>query len=195
MTTYDTATLSQPVVPALLELYEFDFADIPGLTGILRLYNHFNEANSLGAVAWSGGSTYWYPWAISAANYEASTQGTVPEVDLSVGNIGNLPGVGMTWSQLCLDYDDLVGASVTRYLVFQSDIRIIGRENQPDGTATSSFEPDEFRIVQKRSETRAAIQFALAPAYELPSVRLPLRQVLRSDFPGVDRFQFRGGSV
>ena len=56
----------------------------------------------------------------------------------------------------------------------------------PDPTATF---PDEiYYIDRKITETRDIIQFELAASFDLQGVRLPKRQVLPADFPGVGTF-------
>lgn len=56
----------------------------------------------------------------------------------------------------------------------------------PDPTAT--FPNEVYYIDRKVTETRDIIQFELAASFDLQGVRLPKRQVLPADFPGVGTF-------
>ncbi len=56
----------------------------------------------------------------------------------------------------------------------------------PDPTAT--FPNEVYFIDRKIMETRDMIQFELAASFDLQGVRLPKRQVLPADFPGVGSF-------
>ena len=56
----------------------------------------------------------------------------------------------------------------------------------PDPTAT--FPNEVYYIDRKITETRDIIQFELAASFDLNGVRLPKRQVLPADFPGIGTF-------
>ena len=56
----------------------------------------------------------------------------------------------------------------------------------PDPTAT--FDEQIFIIDRKSTENRDIIEFELAASFDLQGVRLPKRQVLPADFPGVGTF-------
>ena len=56
----------------------------------------------------------------------------------------------------------------------------------PDPTAT--FDEQIFLIDRKSSENRAVVEFELAASSDVHGVRLPKRQVLPDDFPGIGTF-------
>ena len=56
----------------------------------------------------------------------------------------------------------------------------------PDPTAT--FDEQVFSIDRKIAENRNGIEFELGAGFDLDGVRLPKRQVLPDDFPGVGSF-------
>ena len=56
----------------------------------------------------------------------------------------------------------------------------------PDPTAT--FDEQIFIIDRKSTENRDIIEFELAATYDIAGVRLPKRQVLPTDFPGIGTF-------
>ena len=56
----------------------------------------------------------------------------------------------------------------------------------PDPTAT--FDEQIFIIDRKSTENRDIVEFELAATYDIQGVRLPKRQVLPADFPGIGTF-------
>ena len=62
----------------------------------------------------------------------------------------------------------------------------INPHGTPDSTAT--FPNEVYYIDRKSTETRDIIEFELAASFDLQGVRLPKRQVLPADFPGVGSF-------
>ena len=56
----------------------------------------------------------------------------------------------------------------------------------PDPTAT--FATQIFFIDRKVAENRNGVEFELSASFDLDGVRLPKRQVLPQDFPGVGSF-------
>ena len=56
----------------------------------------------------------------------------------------------------------------------------------PDPTAT--FDEQIFIIDRKSTENRDVVEFELAATYDIQGVRLPKRQVLPADFPGIGTF-------
>ena len=56
----------------------------------------------------------------------------------------------------------------------------------PDPTAT--FDEQIFLIDRKSAENRAVVEFELAASSDVHGVRLPKRQVLPDDFPGIGTF-------
>ena len=60
----------------------------------------------------------------------------------------------------------------------------------PFGTRdpTATFDEQIFIIDRKSTENRDIIEFELAATYDIDGVRLPKRQVLPADFPGIGTF-------
>ena len=63
---------------------------------------------------------------------------------------------------------------------------VINPFGTPDHTAT--FSTQVFSIDRKVAENRNGIEFELSANFDLDGVRLPKRQVLPADFPGVGSF-------
>ena len=76
--------------------------------------------------------------------------------------------------------------------IVQEDGDVIKEESvdNPHGTPdpTATFPNEVFFIDRKSSENRNMVQFELAASFDLDGVRLPKRQVLPEDFPGIGTF-------
>ena len=76
--------------------------------------------------------------------------------------------------------------------LLQENDSLVSQESSdnPHGTpdATATFPNEVYYIDRKVTETRDIIQFELAASFDLNGVRLPKRQVLPADFPGVGSF-------
>ena len=76
--------------------------------------------------------------------------------------------------------------------ILQEDDSLISQESSdnPHGTpdATATFPNEVYYIDRKVTENRDIIEFELAASFDLQGVRLPKRQVLPADFPGVGTF-------
>lgn len=157
----------------LVTLYELDLTALGG--GYERFHNH-ND----GIIIWQGDS--YYPWAITASDFERTGDGQQPNPTLEVGNIGvdddGYPITGVI-TALCLEYQDMVGATLTRKRTFA---KYLDSENFKDGNPTadsSEHMPDEkWLISQKDAETPESISFVLTTPLSFEGVQLPRRQII-----------------
>ena len=87
--------------------------------------------------------------------------------------------------------DILVEGSTSDFIV-QEDGYVIDQEEgtNPYGTpdASATFPSEIYYISRKARENREMVEFELAASFDLDGVRLPKRQVLPADFPGVGSF-------
>ena len=76
--------------------------------------------------------------------------------------------------------------------ILQENDSLISQESSdnPHGTPdpTATFPDEVYYIDRKSTENRDIIEFELAASFDLNGVRLPKRQVLPADFPGVGTF-------
>ena len=76
--------------------------------------------------------------------------------------------------------------------ILEEDGSLISQESSdnPHGTPdpTATFPNEVYFIDRKTMETRDVVQFELTASFDLQGVRLPKRQVLPADFPGVGSF-------
>ena len=87
--------------------------------------------------------------------------------------------------------DLLLEGSTTDFLVQEDDALIDQEEGtNPYGTPSGSTEfPREIYFIdRKKVENREMVVFELAASFDLDGVRLPKRQVLPLDFPGIGTF-------
>ena len=87
--------------------------------------------------------------------------------------------------------DILVEGSTSDFIV-QEDGYVIDQEEgtNPYGTpdASATFPSEIYYISRKARENREMVEFELAASFDLDGVRLPKRQVLPADFPGIGSF-------
>jgi len=134
----------------------------------------------------------------------------LPRPNLTISNIlGTFTTILLTLPQ------GLEGAKVTRIRTLEryiDDINFLGGQilletgsnllqendslineesgNNPHGTPDSSatFPNEIYYVDRKTTENRNIIQFELSASFDLNGVRLPKRQVLPGDFPGIGTF-------
>ena len=85
----------------------------------------------------------------------------------------------------------LEGAKVTRRrtLLRYLDAANFPNNNSPYTPDTSALFPDEIYVIDRKSvETRGLVEFELAAKIDVMGVRLPKRQVLPDEFPGIGSF-------
>tara|TARA_R100000781_G_scaffold110567_1_gene76119 strand:- start:609 stop:1238 length:630 start_codon:yes stop_codon:yes gene_type:complete len=89
------------------------------------------------------------------------------------------------------DGGDIVQEYDTAYYIVQEDGDLINQEegDNPHGTPDSTATWTEvYYVDRKAAENREVVSFELAASFDLDGVRLPKRQVLPADFPGVGSF-------
>ena len=79
--------------------------------------------------------------------------------------------------------NDLLNAKVTR---IRTAAMFLDNESTSNPNATSRNEI--YFVVRKSTENRELVEFELAQAWDLPNVKLPKRQVLPRQFPGIGAF-------
>lgn len=151
---------------------------IPGL-GTYRFCGSVNEFG--GDVVWQG--NVYTRWAYSAAGWDKTATGTIPRPAITLAN----PEGAI--SSLCMAFDDLAGAIVTRKRTL---LKYLDAANFIDGNASanpnSHFPDEEFIVDRKSSEDLSTVTFELTSPWDLPGVMLPGRIALARTC----LFQYRG---
>lgn len=163
---------------AIVELFEVDLTPFGG--SLLRFHAGTNELRQ--NVVWKGNAYTAFP--VQASGFEFSGQGQAPRPRLVVANV-----VGSI-TALVLQYDDIVGARVTRIRTlakYLDAVNFPGGVN-PSADPTAEFPRDVFNVDRKASETNELVEFELSPAMDLAGVSLPRRQVIQNICP----WRYRG---
>lgn len=193
---------------AIIELFELDASSFGA--GITRFHAGTNGLRQ--NIVWAGNTYTAYP--VQASGFEWSGQGSLPRPRLTVANVTG------AISLLVIQYDDLLGAKVTRRRTLA---KYLDRANFPDATtfttasldldfttqtyqvfdanptsdATAAFADDVYYIDRKTLETRDTVEFELSAAFDVAGVQLPRRQIIQNVCPWVYRgaeCSYTGGS-
>lgn len=118
-------------------------------------------------LEWRGNS--YLPMPVTAEGFELSSSGQFPRPKLTVSNV-----LGTLKSEM-LQYNNLIGATVTRWRTFAKHLDT-GSDPDPD----VYFPVDIFKIDRKSNDTTMEIEFELASAIDQQGLLLPRRQILRN---------------
>jgi lambda family phage minor tail protein L len=149
-------------VDALVTLFQLDATAL----GDEAVRYFTSSAWSTDAIMFDG-NTY-TPIDVEATGFEWSGQGAPPQPKLRIANTN--PVI----SALVRDFDDLVGAEVTRIRTFW---QFLDAGDTPDPTMT--FPLDLFRIERKVAHNKVFVEFELAAQYDQEGQFLPGRPILK----------------
>ena len=154
-------------------------------------YLRFHGYKDTGSIWWQGNE--YSPWPIEATGFEITgAQQPVPTV-----SVGNLDG---SIAALCLFFDDLVGAVVTRRRTLT---RYLDAVNFPGGINAEadpgeSFPAEIWFVERKQAETPQFVTFELATPLAFQNKQLPGRQIVANHCPWTYRSaecSYAGGPV
>ena len=199
--------LQKPNVDNIIELFQLELNT--KMHGISQTYYFHNGVSSNNDVNLIFNNIEYVRMPIEASGFEYNGK-QLPRPTLKISNIlGTITTILLTLPQ------GLEGAKVTRIRTLR---QFIDNENfkggeilledgsnilQEDGTAinlesginpfgtpdpTATFPDEVFFIDRKAAENRAIVEFELAASFDLQGVRLPKRQILPQDFPGIGSF-------
>lgn len=169
----DRIQLSKLKHDAVIELYKIDLAPA-GYPNVFYFTPVFDN-NPLG-IAWNG--QYYIPTDMIGSGWEYNGQGVLPTPTIKIVNIFG------TISALCKQFDDLLGAEVTRYRVFKADLGLSRNEPITD--------PDIWYVERKVSEDSLQVNFELASILDLRGVRLPSRPMVANSCSWLSIGGFKG---
>ena len=199
--------LQKPNVDNIIELFQLELNT--KMHGISQTYYFHNGVSSNNDVNLIFNDIEYARLPIEASGFEYNGK-QLPRPTLKISNIlGTITTILLTLPQ------GLEGAKVTRIrtlrrfiddanfeggdilledgsFLLQEDSSVTDLESgaNPFGTAdpTALFPLEVFFIDRKASENRSVVEFELAASFDLQGVRLPKRQILPQDFPGVGSF-------
>jgi lambda-like phage minor tail protein L len=152
-----------------VELFELDATGIGG--GVVR-FQYITGSD--GPVMWQA-EEYSY-WPIETEGF-ARTSEQQPTPKLRVGNLDG------SISLLCLIYDDMVGAVLTRHRTFARYL-----DGAADADPMMFFTPEIWYIERKSSETAEFVEFELVSALDFGDAYLPSGQIIANQCP----YSYRG---
>jgi len=161
----------------------------------IRFHNNTKDTTDQDSIEWNGNTYYRMPIEATGFKYDPKQ---LPRPSLTISNlaiialnIGNMSNVLAAVNSETFA-NDLVGATLKRRRTlaeFLPNSNFTGNSN-PYGTPDGSqeFPVEEFEIARKSVETRNIVSFELAAAIDNFNVKLPKRQFLPGEFPGVGDF-------
>jgi len=172
----NVSELIQQLSPGtIVELFEIDLRPITKTNLPSDFYYFHQGLNELSSdVVWQG-KTY-ARFNIKVEGYELTSKGTLPRPTMEVSNVTG----GIT--ALVYDYDDLVGAKVTRrraFLRHLDAVNFAGGVN-PEADPNQHLPDDIFYVERKINENFQSCSFELVSAMDLESVKLPSRIVIQN---------------
>tara|TARA_B100000902_G_scaffold184053_1_gene176642 strand:- start:43 stop:687 length:645 start_codon:yes stop_codon:yes gene_type:complete len=190
-------TLQDADAKTVVELFDFELNNAQH--GATTVYRFTNTKNELGNnIVWQGNTYTAIP--LKADGYEATGKGSLPRPNISVANLNGT----FTTILALLNVDDdgnalprntrtLEGCKVTRTRTlskYLDAVNFTGGTNS-DADPTSYFRPRDIYFIDRKSmENRDVISYEMCSAFDLVGVRLPKRQILPDDFPGIGTFSY-----
>lgn len=164
---------------AVIELFEIDATNLGA--GVLRFHAGTNELRQ--NVVWQGQEYIRFP--VQVTGFEMSGQGTLPRPRMKVSNV--LSAI----TALLLQYEDLVGAKITRKRTLARYLDAVNFDGGVNDTADpdAAYPDDVYFIDRKSTETKDLVEFELASSLDLAGVRIPRRQVVAN----LCVWEYRGG--
>ena len=162
---------------AIIELFELELnAAQHGVADTYR-FHAGSSLNNNGQLVWAGQSYLRFP--VEADGFEYSGNGQLPRPKVRVSNV-----MGTITALLLSLPDGLEGAKFTR---IRTLARYLDAVNFPGGVnplgspdPTAEFPREVYYVDRKVAETRDAVEFELASAFDLAGVRAPKRQCISS---------------
>ena len=166
----------------------------------IRFHNNTKDKSSaepaqlFDNIVWNGNTYYRMPIEATGFKYDPKQLPrptlTISNLEIIALNIGNMSSVLNAVNQVTFA-NDLVGATLKRRRTlaeFLPSANFTG--NNPYGTPdeTMEFDIQEFKIARKSIESRNIVSFELAAAIDDFNVKLPKRQFLPGEFPGIGDF-------
>lgn len=159
---------------AIVELYDIDATNIGGSA----YYFTPTVSSTETSIIWNG-QTY-TPFAIASEGWTRSSDGALPRPKLQIGSVDKIIQAAV------ISLEDLVGATVVRRRIFEQFLDGGGSPNP-----TALFPVDDYIINQKVSQTKQMITFELISFLDREGSKIPFRQMLRRDFPGLAATRIR----
>ena len=151
---------------AIVELFDIDLSPVTGDNNDIYYFSNQLKPDDA-KIEWKG--NVYEPLPIIATGYEKSTSGQIEQPSLTVANV-----LG-TLSELIKDYEDMVGAKVTRR-------RTLGKylDGEANADPLQEFPIDIYYIERKSQENALTITWELASILDLEGLKLPRRIITQN---------------
>ena len=180
---YDLQSTLQGIAPGdVVELFDFELnVTEHSVSTTYRFCNSLNEKNT--NIVWQENTYTAIP--IKAEGFEWSGKGTLPRPTITVGNL-----MSTISTILALLPNGLEGAKVTRHRTLGKflDASNFMTGTNTDADTTAHWPVEIYYVDRKVVENRDVVTYELCSAFDLAGVRLPKRQILPDDFPGVGAY-------
>lgn len=146
---------------AIVELFIIDGTDIGAEVYYLHKYG--------GTITFQG--VDFEPWGMKTMGFEI-TGNSAPAPKLQLSNIGGFIGA------LCLSFDDMIGARITRKRTLAKYL-----DGMPEADPEEEFPPELWFVEQRTAENEQYVEFELASALSFDGVQIPRRQIVQNYCP------------
>ena len=174
----DNADLQGLRGDAVVDLWVLDLQPIdPAVDPANRFVRFCNWVVADGQPVFSGGLEYTaIPY--EAGGFNLKTEGVPPSPSITLGN------VGLEWTALVSQWNDLIGAKLTRRRIL---LRYLDAPAGTNPDPNAHWPDEEWTIQQKEAESKLTVTFKLSTAFDLDGVMLPRRRALRYTCPWIYR--------
>ena len=169
MTTRDQVSIGMQPGP-IVTLFDLDLTAVGDPTVLHFTYG--GNGNSVQPVSFQG-VTY-VPVELTTEGWAVSGSGPFPQPTIRVSNVNSL------FSGLVRQYQDLIGAQLTRKRLFASFLD--GGVNGGQGN-NALFAIDVYNLYQKTAHNKMYVEWKLASAVDQQGQTLPARMVIRDSCP------------
>lgn len=120
-------------------------------------------------IIWQGNEYVRFP--VEFSGFESNTKGTIPRPTVKVANIGG------AISSLLYDFDNLIGAKVTRKRTLYKylDAANFPGGVNPEANPDVGFNDEVYYVSRKVVETGIFVELELSPSWDLHGIKLPRR--------------------
>lgn len=171
-----------------VKLFEVDTTVFVG-GSINRFHDGSNEFD--GDVVWDG--NIYQAWPVEAVGFEKTGEGTLARPKIKIAN-----ALG-TFYNLNIQFQDLVGATVTRISTFIEYLDAVNFVlGNPNADPLQKMDDEIYLVHRKINENKIFVEYELAAAWDVQGITLPRRKVVSNICTWVYRSpecSYAGGAV
>ena len=190
MTDSYISELQQPDPSAIIELFElkliegthYEVGNPDNVTTIYRWHSGMTAAGA-GSIVFNSKTYTPMPIEAEGFDYKSGKSDSMARPVLRISNLLSTVSTILIEVNKVTRGNDLLNAEVTR---IRTAAMFLDGETAANVNATSR---DEIYVIDRKStENREIVEFELSQRWDLPNYKLPKRQVLPRQFPGIGSF-------